>query len=136
VLFTRNSRALGVVNGDLGTVLGAARPEMIVVRLDTGGTVTVPLTDFPHLRLGYAMTTHKGQGVTCDTAYVLLGEELQDLHLSYVQASRARGDTHLFTDRVSAGEELTDLVRGMQRDNRKLLAHDVAEGAVREPLGR
>lgn len=136
VLFTRNSRALGVVNGDLGTVLGAARPEMIVVRLDTGGTVTVPLTDFPHVRLGYAMTTHKGQGVTCDTAYVLLGEELQDLHLSYVQASRARGDTHLFTDRVSAGEELSDLVRGMQRDNRKLLAHDVAEGAVREPLGR
>ena len=137
VLFARNSRAVGVMNGDLGTVLSLSAGNLLVVRLDTGRAVSVPLADYEHLRLGYALTAHKGQGVTCDRAFVLLGEEMQDLHLSYVQASRARTETHLFTDRVSAGEELSDLVRGMQSDRQKVLAHDVAGESLRpNPLER
>lgn len=127
VMFTRNSRTLGVMNGDLGTVLDLSRNNLLVVRLDSGRTASVPLSDYDHLRLGYCLTAHKGQGVTCDRAYVLLGEEMQDLHLSYVQASRARAETHLFTDRVSAGEELEDLIRGMGQERQKTLAHDVAD---------
>jgi Ti-type conjugative transfer relaxase TraA len=127
VMFTRNSRALGVMNGDLGTVLKLVGENLLVVRLDSSAVVTVPLADYEHLRLGYCLTAHKGQGVTCDRAYVLLGDEMQDLHLSYVQASRARTETHLFTDRVSAGDELSDLVRGMQQERQKTLAHDVAD---------
>ena len=125
VMFTRNSRPVGVTNGDLGTVLGFAGGRFLVVRLDAGAVVSVPVAEYDHLRLGYCLTAHKGQGVTCDRAFVLLGDGNQDLHLSYVQASRARGDTHLFTDRVSAGDDLADLVRGMQREQRKELAHDV-----------
>lgn len=128
VIFTRNSRTLGVMNGDLGTVLGRKDgEEVLVVRLDSGKVVPVPVADYEHIRLGYALTTHKGQGVTCDRAFVLLGDEMQDLHLSYVQASRARDETHLFVDRLSAGEELSDLVRGMERGHEKTLAHDVAD---------
>ncbi len=125
VMFTRNSRTLGVMNGDMGTALRAVGERLLLVRLDSGRTVTVPLADYEHLKLGYCLTAHKGQGVTCEQAYVLLGEDMQDLHLSYVQASRAREVTHLFTDRDSAGDDLSDLVGRMSRERQKTLARDV-----------
>lgn len=61
VLFTRNSRAIGVKNGSLGTVIRVDLFEKrLVVCLDGGALVTVPLKEYDHIRLGYAMTTHKG----------------------------------------------------------------------------
>lgn len=126
ILFTRNARSFGVCNGDLGTALGVHEPtRTLIARLDSGRTVAVPLESYDHLRLGYAVTTHKGQGVTCDRAFVLVGGDGQDLHAAYVQASRARVETKLFTDRLSAGDELADLVRAMERDRQKDLAHDL-----------
>ena len=35
--------------------------------------------------------------------FVLAGGGMQDRHLTYVQASRARGETRLFIDRLEAG---------------------------------
>lgn len=126
VLFTRNARRFGICNGDLGTVLGVHAPtKTLVVALDAGRTAAVPLDAYGHVRLGYAVTTHKGQGVTCDRAFVLVGGDAQDLHAAYVQASRARDETRLYADRLSAGDELTDLVRSMERDRQKGLAHDL-----------
>lgn len=126
VLFTRNARTFGVCNGDLGTVLGIHQPSRtLITALDSGRTVAVPLDAYKHVRLGYAVTTHKGQGVTCEHSFVLLGADAQDLHLSYVQASRARVATKLFTDRLSAGEGLADLIRSMERERLKTLAHDL-----------
>lgn len=133
VLFTRNARTLGVCNGDLGTVLGIHHPtRTLIAALDSGRTVAVPLDAYEHVRLGYAVTTHKGQGVTCDHSFVLLGGDTQDLHLAYVQASRARVQTKLFTDRLTAGEELADLIRSMERERTKGLAHDLLPAP--EPL--
>lgn len=127
IIFTRNARTLGVCNGDLGTVRGVHQPtKTLIVALDSGRTVAVPLDAYAHVKLGYAVTTHKGQGVTCDRSFVLLAGNSQDLHSAYVQASRARTETKLFTDRLSAGDDLADLIRSMERDRQKDLAHDVA----------
>jgi hypothetical protein len=52
---------------------------------------------------------------------------MQDLHSSYVQASRARHETHIFTDRLSAGDDLTDLARQMSRAREKVFAHEILE---------
>lgn len=124
VLFTQKSPLLGVQNGSLGEIvsLDAARNELSV-RLDTGSRVWVPLEEYEHLRLGYAMTTHKGQGATVERAYILAGGPMQDREISYVQASRAREVTGIFVDRMEAGEALTDLVRSMNHSRRKELAH-------------
>ena len=62
VLFTKKSRLYGVNNGDLGTVVSVdSQKGTLAVRLDEGHKrVSVGLGEFPHVRLGYAMTTHKG----------------------------------------------------------------------------
>lgn len=126
VLFTRNTRVFGLRNGDLGTVV-AVRPgdEELTVRLDSGRVVAIPLADYSHVRLGYAMTTHKGQGVTCESAFVLAGGGMQDRHLTYVQASRARGETRLFIDSLEAGAELTLIARRMEQERFKGMASEL-----------
>jgi conjugative relaxase-like TrwC/TraI family protein len=123
VLFVRNDRVRGVQNGSLGTV-SSIGSGIVAVRLDSGAVVSFPAEAYRHLRLGYAVTTHKGQGVTVERASVLLGADMQDRELSYVQLSRSRAGTTLYADHDSAGEELADLVRRMGVSHRKELALD------------
>jgi Ti-type conjugative transfer relaxase TraA len=126
VLFTRNSRVLGVINGGVGTIL-AARGEEISVRLDgqNGRVVNVSLEEYAHVKLAYSVTTHVGQGVTTARAWVLAGGPMTDLHLSYVQTSRAREECEIHVDRAEAGKDLEELARAMSRDRSKDLAHDL-----------
>lgn len=120
VLFTRNDAKLGVFNGDLGTIVGG-QGETVTVRLDPGREVTVDLTRYESLRLGYAVTTHKAQGVTTDSTLILTGP-MQDREMSYVQVSRARERTEIFAP-AEPEERLADR---MSRSRRKVLACDLA----------
>ncbi|HMO65907.1 MAG TPA: MobF family relaxase, partial [Verrucomicrobiota bacterium] len=97
ILCGRNSSLYGVKNGHLGTVerLGDGRLHAV---LDDGRRVVLPLQHYPHVGLGYAVTTHKAQGMTTENAFVLVSETMQSRELGYVQASRARGDTRLYVD--------------------------------------
>lgn len=108
VVFTRNSPSIGVFNGDLGTVSGRER-DILEIRLDHGRTVTVNLNQYGHLRLAYALTTHKAQGMTSENAFILVGR-MQNREMTYVQASRARGDTEFFLgteDRQSTAHRMS-----------------------------
>src|SRR5262249_601116 len=100
ILFTRNSKRYAVPNGCLGTVVGVDTwDKTLTVKLDKGKRVLIPAKEYEHVKLGYAVTTHKSQGATTENAFVLLGGPTQDRELSYVQASRARGSTRFFLDR-------------------------------------
>lgn len=133
VLFTRNSKRYGVQNGSLGTVAEVdVANQILTVRLDQGKPVLVPVKDYAHLQLGYSLTTHKSQGATTENAYVLLGGPSQDRELSYVQASRARGSTRFFLDKLDAGEELRDISKQLERSRQKDLAQDLLERQGRE----
>jgi ATP-dependent exoDNAse (exonuclease V) alpha subunit len=135
VLFTWNSTRYGVENGSLGTVTGVdAANGVLTARLDGGKLVVVPVRDYAHLKLGYAMTTHKAQGATTENAYVLLGGPGQDRELSYVQASRARGTTRFFLDKAEAGDDLRDLCKQLERSRRKNLSHDLLERPGKEQM--
>lgn len=124
LLFTRKSRLLGIENGSLGTLTALdTEHQVLAVELDGGGRVRVSLAEYPHVRLGYALTTHKGQGATVERAYVLAGGAMQDREISYVQASRAREETRIFVDRAEAGERLAELTRQMSQSRQKELAH-------------
>src|SRR5262249_25952425 len=120
VLFTRNSKRYGVQNGSLGTVVGVDEwDRTLTVKLDKGKRVLMPTKEYEHVKLGYAVTTHKSQGATTENAFVLLGGPTQDRELSYVQSSRARGTTRFFLDRLDAGENLREICKQVERSRQK-----------------
>lgn len=121
VQFTRNDSYMGVKNGQNGTVM-AVTGRFLKVQLDNGERKDIDTASYEHLKLGYAMTTHKAQGDTRQQNFVLVGGSMQDRELSYVQLSRTRDKTFLFTDRLEAGDELARLARGMARSRQKELA--------------
>ena len=138
VLFNAPDRKLGIENGYRGTVVSVdpIRREL-KIRLDRQsrtvfgpkpkrGVITVPLKQLDNISLGYACTTHKGQGCTVAHAYVCLGGRMTDNELAYVQLTRARNSTHLFVDKSHAGEDFKDMIAAIEKSNAKLLAHDSA----------
>ena len=129
ILFTKNNKALDVRNGDFATVTHIhAGLGIVSARLDSGQKVVVPLSDYSEIQLGYAVTTHKAQGVTVENAYVLTGDAMTDKHLSYVQGSRARGETRLYAERSQLADDTArELSRQMNRDNEKELAVTVQQ---------
>ncbi|WP_169981087.1 MobF family relaxase [Tautonia rosea] len=135
VLFSANSKRIGVSNGDLGTI-ERIRGRSLAVRLDRGETVVVHADTYPSLLPGYAMTTHRAQGVTVDRAFVLAGGPMQDRELSYVQASRARYEVRFFASKLDAGENLDRLGRRVERSRPKTLASDVGTAGEHRTRGR
>lgn len=129
VMFTKNKATLGIENGAKGTVCGMAQDgSRLSVRLDSGDKVTIQPHAFPHLSLGYASTTHKAQGATTLKAYVLGGGAMQGRELSYVQVSRARIETRIFTVRADVGDSVAQLARQMEPSHRKVMASSIAPG--------
>jgi conjugative relaxase-like TrwC/TraI family protein len=100
VLIRRNDRRLGVVNGERGEV----------VAVDVGGrTAAVRLrgrevvldrefVDGGSLSLGYAITGHAAQGVTCSRTFVLASEGLSK-EWAYVALSRGSESNRLYVTR-------------------------------------
>lgn len=110
VLCTRNDRRVGVVNGDLATVT-AVDPgaRTVTVRCDRDeASVDLPgrYVEAGHLTHAYAMTAHKAQGATVESAWVL-GSDACYREWSYVALSRARTGSRLYlvgdTDGTSYG---------------------------------
>ena len=130
VMFTRNAKLYGVQNGMIGTLLSLDPIRNIArIRLDgegdkKGRIVSLDLNHYKDLELGYAVTTHKGQGVTVQRSFVMAGGTLQDRELTYVQMSRARIETKLYADRASAGADMGELIRQMEHSRQKKMALD------------
>lgn len=126
ILFTKNHKIMGVLNGDRGVVksiLGDG--SRMSVRLDSGEQVSFEVDAMTDFALGYASTTHKAQGSTSMNTYVLAGGPMQDRELSYVQASRAEDKTVFFVTRLDVGDEMARLAREMERSRQKEMAHSV-----------
>lgn len=119
VMITKGSKSLDLANGDCGVIskiVGFGMSKVVVIELDRGKTVEIPLSSFNHLCLGYAMTTHKGQGQTSQASYILAGGSMQDREISYVQLSRARGETHVYVSQRDAVELAEQIERSRQQE--------------------
>lgn len=110
----------GTLNGDTGTVVSVDQDRgLVTVKLDRVDATVEIKADEAKLRHAYAITTHKSQGSTYERATVYLVKETSR-EMSYVQASRAREETHFVTsthtlkemgDKVPATEELRVAVK-------------------------
>src|SRR5512135_194278 len=131
ILFTDTKKSLGLVKSEFATVTHIDwLTEKLTVQVDGEAgrkPVTFSLREFDAIRLGYAATVHRAQGMTLDqNVYALLGGSMQNREMTYVQISRARGETHLFSDEKTAGQDRDELTRMVSRSEEKFSAHAVA----------
>jgi conjugative relaxase-like TrwC/TraI family protein len=130
VLFLRNERRMGVLNGTRGTVL---RTEGEVLLVETDKDVVRVDPDYLEAGFvghGYASTVHKAQGATVDRAFVLGGEQMYR-EAGYVAMSRARERTDLYVVASAFDEGLVPskdlrplLTRAFSASRAKQLATD------------
>jgi len=77
ILCTRTARRYGVLSGSLGTLVGVSRRlDAVQVELDDSHRVTLPLSTYPHITRGYAVTVW--QAPPTRHAYLLLGSMFGD----------------------------------------------------------
>src|SRR6185503_2263877 len=73
---------------------------------------------YPHIQLGYALTTLKAQGLTAERAFVYVDTTAENREAAYVQASRAKALCSFY----AVAESMEDLASSMSRSRPKLLA--------------
>lgn len=120
VVCLRNDRRLGVRNGDLATVVGATDTGVIIDR--DGEQLELPAAYLAagHLDHGYALTVHKAQGATYDTA-PLYGDDHLYAEAGYTALTRGRHHNHAYV--------LTDQATDLEALARRL-ARQAAEPAA------
>ncbi|NRP21898.1 ATP-dependent RecD-like DNA helicase [Ensifer adhaerens] len=130
IVFLKNEGSIGVKNGMLGKVVGAA-PGRIVVEIGEGerrAQVSVEQRFYNNVDHGYATTVHKSQGASVDRVKVLASLSL-DRHLTYVAMTRHREDLGVYYGSRSFAKA-GGLVEILSRKNCKETTLDYAGGSI------
>ncbi|MBA3814522.1 MAG: AAA family ATPase [Alphaproteobacteria bacterium] len=94
IVFTQNTKSLGVKNGTMGTITDL-KPQTMKVKLDEGKEISFAPNLNPYFDQGWAITIHKSQGTTVDQTYMLASFEMSQ-NLAYVAMTRHREDVQVF----------------------------------------
>lgn len=117
IVTRRNDRRLPVFagrdfvkNGDRWNVEAVNEDGSLQVRhVEHGGTVTLPAEyGSQNVELGYALTVHRAQGATVDTAHALI-DSRTDRAGAYVGLSRGREQNNLYVS-LNEGEKLDEVL--------------------------
>ncbi|HMO86388.1 MAG TPA: AAA family ATPase, partial [Lacipirellulaceae bacterium] len=135
VMLTLNDYRLNVRNGMLATVLDIERPRGLAgraalkVQLDDFQergfllpklrTLVIDLKDYPDVQIGYAATTHKIQGITVDTSFVLVGDVMLSKERAFTQLTRASHESTLYAAESRYGEPLQLLAQQISKQTAK-----------------
>ena len=136
ILFCKNQRRLGIINGDVGILkkiqINQDGHWQFQVEREDSKIVEFSLTDDENIKSAYtaidhayAISVHKAQGMTVDHAFVLSSDAMMDREWSYVAASRAREKTHFYCS--AEIETLIEVNMGRSRQKDTSLDYAVAQ---------
>ncbi|MBO6180049.1 MAG: relaxase domain-containing protein [Selenomonadaceae bacterium] len=100
ILFLKNDHKLGVMNGTRGKIKSINDKIFQIVTVE-GKTVYIDINRYNSIDYGYAITTHKAQGMTIKRAMINLDSnatKLNNRNAFYVDISRAKSDIQIFCD--------------------------------------
>ncbi|HDZ73808.1 MAG TPA: Ti-type conjugative transfer relaxase TraA [Aurantimonas coralicida] len=122
VMFLANDFELGVKNGTRGQVCEAA-PDRLAIAVDGDAVHDARIVEIESERYGavshaYALTIHKGEGMTVDRSFVISSPGM-DRHLTYVAMTRHRKSVAIYAgqDEFRSLDALKDEV-SRSRSNR------------------
>lgn len=135
VIGRRNDYRTGILNGTRATIT-ALHHQTGTVTVRTSGGEQLKLSRSylaaGHLDYGYALTVHKAQGATWNTAYVL-GDDRLYREAGYVALSRARHTTRLYTLNDNDHDEHHTLAHARPQDRlTNALTRSHAQESIRE----
>lgn len=143
VVCLKNKARLGVLNGDLASVVSTNIDRRVMtLRLDrTAEHITIPAwyLDEGNVDWGYALTGHKAQGATARRAHTVVSSEV-DREWVYVTMSRGRDANTIYLPDVVVNEDdckhvahdtpnrLHALVSALSGTSNQPAAHDTGRG--------
>lgn len=95
IVFLKNEKSLGVMNGMIGRVVEAEKGKIVAEVGEDKRRVEVDQAFYKNVDHGYATTIHKSQGATVDKVKVL-ASSMFDRHLTYVALTRHRDSMELY----------------------------------------
>ena len=111
VMFTRNNRLAGYVNGETGRL---TLQDSGTWAVQSGKSIPVTTQTLDHLALSYAMTIHKSQGSAFDTVILPISTDMTFLltrNLIYTAITRARKQVVLIGDPNTISHGLSNPVQ-------------------------
>ena len=142
VVFLKNDKKLGIMNGNMGKVASVDEAGNCVVSIERNGKsrdVKFCLNDngtglsYNYMDHSYAVTTHKSQGVTVENCIVCHDstDRMASQNSVYVGITRARENTVVFTDNFDKDGGLK--AQGAEWD-KKTSTLDYADSAPEESV--
>jgi conjugative relaxase-like TrwC/TraI family protein len=124
-----------IENGITGTVSDVnTNANKVVIQTDERESreVEVDPSKFSDLNLSYAVHVYKAQGITAESAEVLIGGWQTDREGAYVALSRARERTQIYVSREDLGETGMD-IGAIERLGERIRQSRAQEASVAKP---
>ena len=108
IIFTANSKQLGVMNGTMATIT-SINGNNITARTDAGEQVSWSMDKYNSIDHAYAVTNYKAQGMTVQTVVADMSTKgiRQNRNALYVDISRAKEKAVVYTDSKERLEKQT-----------------------------
>lgn len=100
IIFTKNDRLLQAKNGQIGEIKGVDERGRLII--ETEGPqgkreLTIDPKRYPYLDHGYALTTHKAEGMTVDKVIYSADPKTMNYHEAYVAMTRGKKELSIYT---------------------------------------